>query len=139
MPNGLFLPFGFWDVHPSHRHWFKGFGFECFSETARLPSRSPLKLTHGHPVDSCRFSSLVGVDGVVRLLVAILHYRAGCRGSRTGVSGSSVGPLTKFLLHFTRHPQVAFSCCVELPLHPKFPKAKGLRRWGILLLLLPIV
>jgi len=31
------FPFGFWDVHPSDRRWFKGLGLECFSETFQVP------------------------------------------------------------------------------------------------------
>ena len=45
--------------------WFKGFGFECFSELLMFPSRSPIEVAHCFTVYSCRFSSLVGVDFVV--------------------------------------------------------------------------
>jgi hypothetical protein len=49
------------------------------------------------------------------------------------------GFLTKFLLHFIDiHRYVSPANEIDYLLHPKFPKAKGLCRWGILLLLLPI-
>jgi hypothetical protein len=51
--------------------------------------------------------------------------------------GVSFRPLTQFPLHFTNIHRS--SPVTWLPLHQKSSKAKGLRQWGILLLLLPSV
>jgi len=56
---------GFWDVHPSNRHGFKGFGFECFSEACEVSLHISVEIAHRFSVYSCRFSSLVGVDFVM--------------------------------------------------------------------------
>jgi hypothetical protein len=60
---GPLLAIGFWDIHPSDRHGFKGFGFECFPETSQVSLNVSIEMAHGPSVDTRRFSSLVGVDG----------------------------------------------------------------------------
>jgi hypothetical protein len=61
----LFLTVGLWDVHPFDRHWFKGFGFEVFLEPCAVSLEVSIAGAHGFTISTCRFSSLVGIDGVV--------------------------------------------------------------------------
>jgi len=93
------FPIGFGDVHPSDRQWFKGLGLECFAEALKVSFNVTVEVAHRASVYTSRFSSLVGVDRVVRysqpyvmteqvIEIPILIERVLCR------------PLTKFLLHF---------------------------------------
>ena len=95
----LFLTVGFWDVHPFDRLWFKGSGFELFLESLEVSFEVSIEVAHGFTVYACRFSSLVGVDGVV-------CYSQPCFVTEQAIEihkllcGVICCPLTKFPLHF---------------------------------------
>ena len=58
----LFLAVWFGDVHPSHRTWFKGFGFECGFEFFDVSINVSSEVRHGLPVYSCRLTPFILLD-----------------------------------------------------------------------------
>jgi len=120
---------GFGDIRPSDRHGFKGFGFECYAETLQIAFHVPIEVAHGFAVYACRFSSLVGIDRMMSDSEPH-NITEQAREVHKTFGGILCRPLTQFPLHFAHIHRA--SPVPELPLHKKFPKAEGLRRWGLL-------
>jgi hypothetical protein len=97
--NVLFFTVRFWDVHPFDRHWFKGSGFELFLESLEVSFEVSIEVAHCFTVYACRFSSLVGVDGIVSYSQPYFIAEQSVEVLEV-VFGFLSGFLTKFLLHF---------------------------------------
>src|SRR5262245_13888262 len=89
----------FRDVHPSDRHWFKGFGFEGSSECFEVSGEVAIEGTHGYSVNARGVPSRIGIDmemcdaepsRVTEQAVQVLEL----------VFGSLFCLCAKFLLHF---------------------------------------
>ena len=119
---------GFGDIRPSDRHGFKGFGSECFAEALQVAFHVPIEVAHGFAVYAGRFSSLVGIDSLMSDSEPHDITEQAIEVHKT--FGILCRPLTRFPLHFAHIHRA--SPVPELPLHKKFPKAKGLRHWGLL-------
>jgi hypothetical protein len=95
----LFLTVGFRDVNPLYRRWFKGFGFELFLEPLEISLEVSMKVAHCYAVCTCRFSSLVGVDGMVSYSKPHFITEQSIEVLEL-MFGFLSGFLTQFLLHF---------------------------------------
>jgi hypothetical protein len=84
---------------PFDRLWFKGSGFELFLESLEVSFEVSIEGAHGFTVYACRFSSLVGVDGVVSCSQPYCITEQAVEVLEV-VFGFLAGFLTKFLLHF---------------------------------------
>ena len=58
----LFIAVWFGYVHPSHRTWFKGFGFECGFEFFDVSIKVSSEVRHVLPVYSCRLTPFILLD-----------------------------------------------------------------------------
>src|SRR5262245_35458153 len=125
---------GFGDIRPSDRHGFKGFGSEGFTEALQIAIHVPIEVAHGFAVYPRRVSSRVGIDRMMSDSEPhdITEQAIDVHSPFVGIL---CRPLTQFPLQFAHIHRA--SPVAELPLHKKFPKAKGLCHWGILLLLFP--
>ena len=65
MPNGLVFPLALGMSTLRTGSGSKVLAMSCWRVPQRLPSKVPIKVTHGFSVYPSRFSSLVGVDGAM--------------------------------------------------------------------------